>query len=654
MTADGCSNEQTAAARISVAHLIYVLIRFPAMLKRCDSALSPLIAGPILRATHTGGICLWLVSSRPIVMRLQLQDPESGQVIAHQLQHHTVQVGTRCFIHLLDVQARLPTDRLLTYNLLDAEGQSWLAPLPALLYPGQSLPVFMVQSTIRRLLHGSCRKPHYPGRDALLQADVQVEQSLSDPERRPALLMMSGDQIYADDVAGPMLVAIHQIITELGLFDEEWQGTEAGNLQALLQHPDCYYGRDRLLPAVEETVERLFFGGARKPVFTAIGAHNHLISLAEVIAMYLLVWSDTPWQWVDLQQGRSRIRAQWLERYDRECAEIEAFAEGLGRVRRLLAQTPVYMIFDDHDITDDWNLTRGWEEAAYGNPFSRRIIGNALIGYWLCQGWGNQPGLFQPLLEQVPVWFRQDGIHQHDQLVDALLAWQNWDYQLDTQPTLVVMDTRTHRWRSESSANKPSGLMDWETLCELQQKLIHQPAVILVSPAPIFGVKLIEVIQRLFTWIGKPLLVDAENWMAHPGSANVILNIFRHQHTPPQFIILSGDVHYSFAYDITLRFRRCSPQILQVTASGIKNEFPRTLLKWLDRINLMLYGSKSPLNFLTRRRDMKISRRQPDGRATRVLLNHCGIGDLQLADRIEDVQTIVHQSDGRTVVFEVE
>ncbi len=41
--------------------------------------------------------------------------------------------------------------------------------------------------------------------------------------------------------------------------------------------------------------------------------------------------------------------------------------------------------------------------------------------------------------------------------------------------------------------------------------------------------------------------------MAHPGSAHAILNIFRHRKTPHNFIILSGDVHYSFVYDVELR-----------------------------------------------------------------------------------------------------
>ncbi len=631
-----------------------------------DSISMPsVIAGPMLRHTHASGITLWLVTLQPVTPTALLwpldQHPNPSStsstkqaLIPVQQVHHQVPVGVRCFIHVLNVSAELPLDTPLGYDLLDEQGESLLAAIDGLRYPGQSHPVFMVKSTIQRLLHGSCRKPHYPSDDALLQADQQVENSLLNATSRPALLMLSGDQIYADDVAGPMLIAIHQVIAALGLFDEEWQGTDASNLTELLSHPDCYYGREDLLPDVDRHVGDAVFRAGRKPIFTADGAHNHLITLSEILAMYLLVWSDTPWQWVDIDAGRTRIPARHQPRYDQEAIAIDGFRKGLPNVRRVLAQTPTYMMFDDHDVTDDWNLTRGWEEAAYGNPFSRRIIGNALIGYWLCQGWGNQPENYQSLVDTLKTHFTGTALAEHDGLVKRVLEWRHWHYHLETQPKLVVLDTRTQRWRSENSANKPSGLMDWESLSELQQELINQPAVIMVSPAPVFGVKLIEVVQSVFTLMGKPLLVDAENWMAHPGSANVILNIFRHSKTPPQFIILSGDVHYSFAYDITLRFRRHSPRILQITASGLKNEFPHALLAWFDRINLMLYGSRSPLNFLTRRRDMKIQRRRPNGSRSRVLLNHSGIGDLVLADNIDDTEVRVWQSDGNVVRFDAE
>ena len=308
-----------------------------------------------------------------------------------------------------------------------------------------------------------------------------------------------------------------------------------------------------------------------------------------------------------------------------------AFVDGLPAVRRLLAQVPTLMIFDDHDITDDWNLTAAWEASAYGHPFSRRIIGNALVAYLICQGWGNDPDAFndQPLA-LLQAWSQQPTAEHQDQLIEHLFSFAQWHYSLPTTPKLVVLDTRTRRWRADTHLSQPSGLMSWEALTELQSELLNHDAVIIVSPTPVFGVKLIEVIQKIFTWGGKPLLVDAENWMAHKGTANVILNIFRHARTPGNYVVLSGDVHYSFMYDIKLRYRDAEPHIWQITSSGIKNEFPTRLLDVLDRLNRWLYAPQSPLNWFTRRRRLEITPHPPLSAAKgERLLNGAGVGYVQ-------------------------
>ncbi|MDU0353137.1 hypothetical protein RS130_03605 [Paraglaciecola aquimarina] len=219
-------------------------------------------------------------------------------------------------------------------------------------------------------------------------------------------------------------------------------------------------------------------------------------------------------------------------------------------------------------------------------------------------------------------------------------------------PKIVVLDTRTQRWRSESSLTKPSGLMDWEALCDVQQELIGQESIIMVSAAPVFGVKLIETIQRIFTFFGQALTVDAENWMAHKGTASVMLNIFRNRKTPPNFVILSGDVHYSFVYDISLRFRQNSPHITQITSSGIKNEFPEKLLNWFDTLNRVLYSKYSPLNWFTQRRNMRIQHRKPEGHKVRTLLNSAGIGVLEIDKKCEQVCAKQLCASGEEITFE--
>lgn len=602
--------------------------------------LPSILVGPILRHISHRQLVLWLVCSHTCALQVNCYQADAVLASAKFPADHAglVALGGQAFLHLLVIKLPedLPENTWLSYDigLEQDDSFNWLATTaPQILYTGENRPRFAFKPKIRQILHGSCRKPHYRGGDALLVIDQKLAEArqLEAPSEQPSLLIMTGDQVYNDDVAGPMLHAIHTVIAKLGLYEESLDQTELQHSRTLHGNRKNYYRRLELLPSSPGGRGlRKILRGASKPIFTSANADNHLATLAEILSMYLLVWSPSLWSLVDLND-LSGLEGEALERYQTQLPAIQAFAQGLDKVQRVLASIPTYMIFDDHDITDDWNLSRDWEESAYGHPLSRRILGNALIAYLLCQAWGNAPDRFpEPLIKNVQALFRTGKGALHDLLIDQLLKMEGWHYSLATQPKIVVLDTRTQRWRSETRATDPSGLMDWEMLSDLQQELIHEQAVILVSPAPIFGVKLIEVVQRIFTWFGGSLMVDAENWMAHPGSANVILNIFRHRRTPHNFTILSGDVHYSFVYDVRLRHHEQTPHIWQITASGIKNAFPEKLLQHFDKLNRWLFASYSPLNWFTRRRHMRIQQRRPSEHLDRYrhqrLYNGSGIG----------------------------
>ena len=596
---------------------------------------------------------IWVVTSNADSPTLNLSANEV--VVSGNCQRETIRVGKYAFIHLLSFTSSEPFEDTarIGYSLSfsdDAQQASWENEQRGLLYDGQPSLCFHYTETPETILHGSCRKPHFHSDDALAQVDVLHKNAFKKQNDFPDLLLMTGDQIYADDVAGPMLKAIHSVIDRLGLYHEALEGAVVTNTNELATHEHGYYEREQLLPqiATNTVLSSIFFGAKKKPVFTSVNAQNHLIGSAEIIAMYLLVWSDT--LWADINIDKDGIPPKYHAIFDKEHEALNGFVKQLPQVRRALAHIPTYMIFDDHDVTDDWNLTRGWEQEVYGNPLSKRMIGNALIGYLLCQGWGNAPKKVAPLIAKVQESMGESGLNSHDEIIDDLLAFDQWHYRLDTTPPIEVLDTRTQRWRSESNMNKPSGLMDWEALCDFQHSIIGKESVIVVSAAPIYGVKVIEAIQKVFTFFGKALTVDAENWMAHKGTANVILNIFRHYKTPPDFIILSGDVHYSFVYDVRLRFRRNSPHITQFTCSGLKNAFPDGLIKWLDRLNRVLYRSKSPLNLFTRRRNMSVKAREPS-LGYGELFNGCAIGVLKISQKNTDVQCKALLSNGKEVEF---
>lgn len=656
------------------------------------------LAGPILRRATPERFVVWMAVREPARVQIVLESTD-GVDRAFELTPgesnccRCLTAGSHLHYLLIDLtlELPLPLDSWIRYRIclqpLQRPVDDWqdcvLDPSDWY-YPGQKSLGFQLPARVGSLLHGSCRKPHHPGGDGLVAADQLLSRCLaasqpivgaephtpatesmasdSTAEKPtlcvwPSALVLSGDQIYADEVAGPMLHAIHQVIALLGIPDEplaggEWVRVDSAN--ALYQHPAGFYRRETLLPRHKRNTDliELLFGGVEKPVFTTASAHNHLITLGEVLGMYLLVWSPELWRFVDFHPP-AILDTKDRNLYRSECVAIEEFVATLPAVRRLFAHLPVAMIFDDHDITDDWNLSREWEETAYGHPFSKRVIGNALIGYLLHQAWGNHPEAFSTqLLEQLQQSLQTPGEEAHNDCIDQLLRFDHWHYHWPTSPPLVVLDSRTHRWRSENAARHPSGLMDWESLTELQQTLLGLPAVLLVSPTPIFGVKLIENIQQIFTWFGFQLMVDAENWMAHPGSAEAMLNIFRHPKTPQNFVVLSGDVHYSFVYDVELRGTDHGPDIWQICSSALRNEFPPRLLDLLDRANRWLYAPRSPLNWFTRRRRMRIIPRKPEGTPHgRRLLNGCGVGLVEIDHQGVPWRISKLLADGRTVYF---
>ena len=731
-----------------------------------DQNLSLVLAGPLLRRIEARRLVLWLATSQVARLRLELRSGEDW-IASHEIDPGTpacrhLAAGQHLHYLLVDVRltVSLPMGRWIDYRLLLAPlvtggeqvaASGWAAAdwhdasrwAPDLCYPGRTSPGFVFLPRVATLLHGSCRKPHYPSGDGLAAADdllaalvvaggrdgaavpgdqgatAEGKPSAGDcregvghspghaspchslpayphetalhaadnerpsgdlpaqernldtlmagnpgtrglaasPPSWPSALLLTGDQIYADDVGGPLLRAIHQLIPRLGLPNEMLAGGELqglGDAAALYRHPAGYYRRESLLPRHKHSyaLREVLFGGVEKPIFTTDSAHNHLITLGEILAMYLLVWSPAPWVGLDLDPPPGLDLAARAQ-YATERQAIAAFVADLPRVRRLLAHLPVAMIFDDHDITDDWNLSREWEEIAYGHPLSRRVIGNALLGYLLNQAWGNAPEAYpDELLALAGQALAAPGSEAHETCIARLLKFEQWQYTWPTTPPLVVIDSRTRRWRAETAARQPSGLLDWEGLTDLQQLLRGQPAALLVSPAPIFGVKLIEALQRLVTWFGHPLMVDAENWMAHPGAAHAILNIFRHPKTPRHFVVLSGDVHYSFVYDVELRGRVRGPDIWQICASGLRNEFPHRLLAVLDHGNRWLYSPRSPLNWFTRRRHMRVIPRKPEGTPHgRRLLNGSGIGVVELDAEGVPWRIRILLASGRWVLF---
>ena len=561
-----------------------------------------LLTGPMIRRAEPSAVTVFIVTSTPDTVSFQSDTfgdvEQTGKVIA---------LGEHCYCQYVFVTPlgndTFPVDTHIAYTLWQNNEALDLSPY---YLTGQSTNQFVIPKQLSQVLHGSCRNPHHPSQDALVSASVDLATKRSQQQDEPSVLIMSGDQVYADDVAGPMLQAIECLIAELKLFREPCL------IDALSEGVGkTLYQRHLVLPKTPwQHRSKLEIGyWLRRDLehFTSLKSHNHLVHIEEFFALYLLTYSAACWRIVKPETLQFEAPQPALQKqYNSEKANLIEFAKGLEQVEQLLANMSHITMFDDHDVTDDWNLTAAWEQAVYSDAASKRMISNGLISYLVFQGVGNDGGQDSLALLHALDTVLQNNFEALSAFDNRILGFDKWHYTLNTEPKIIALDTRTHRWRNEHDFNEPSGLLDWEQLVQLENAMLGLEEVIIVSPAPVFGVKSIEAIQAIFNLCGQPLLVDVENWMAHEGAARKLMQIFKRADTPIETLILSGDVHYSFCFSVQSRFCDRDNRIWQLTASGIKNEFPKSLLDKLDKLDSFLYHPSSPLNLFTKRWQMKV------------------------------------------------
>lgn len=566
-----------------------------------DQLLTELLCGPFVRLTDNQQVTVWFVTSSKNPYKLSTQ-PE--QVIASQTTE-MVKIGDKCFVYQIHAKFKQQLSEPISFDYFLQKTLADKVHILDLTNHGikpETLPRIDIGSRLNNVIQGSCRKPHHPSTDAL---SVLYDKISTEEFEKPDYLVMSGDQIYADDVSGPMLVAIQALSKKLGLYTATHELGAVSKQQLNWKH--SLFRRSQLMPKKEQQslLQRWWHG---PDIISSRYHDNHLIGLDEFFACYLLSWSHVCWKliWDEVKGALKDIHSEHKAEYEREITIMADFVEQLPKFEKLLANIPTIMIFDDHDVTDDWNLTVDWEEHVYGNTVTRHMIRDALLSYSIFQGWGNTPKTINHLMSDIRVLAKKKDFAS-DELTETIFNYNLWHYEVETTPKIVVLDTRTHRWRSESSPKNPSGLMDFERLEQFERELFKpQSSVLVVSAAPIFGVKSIEVVQKLAEMIGKELLVDVENWMAHQGSAKKLMNMLRDDLAPDEVIVLSGDVHYSFCFSAQRRFSSDTDKIWQLTCSGFKNEFPQGLINFFDNIDRFLYSKHSPLNIFTKRRKLAI------------------------------------------------
>ena len=190
------------------------------------------LAGPLLRQVTPKSVTVWVAVRKPGSVSLTVVDASGHQMMSDS--RHTVTLGTN--LHIVAVTAKTPAPVLtegvvyrydMTFNFDGLPSESLEVATAnaklAHLSVGKPGPTFCLPPqdiNQLRLICGSCRIPHGNGKDAFPIADDLIGPAAGNPAMRPHQLLLTGDQIYADDVAPIMLMMLSDAAHVLLGWDE--------------------------------------------------------------------------------------------------------------------------------------------------------------------------------------------------------------------------------------------------------------------------------------------------------------------------------------------------------------------------------------------------------------------------------------------------
>jgi hypothetical protein len=478
-----------------------------------------LILGPILRYVDATSATVWVETDAPSEVEILGQRSRTFHVDGH---HYAIVV----------IRSLAPGSATPYEVRLDGE-RRW--PPGDSTFPASRIQTLPEDGPIR-ILWGSCRvtapqQPPYTldqeqdergvGVDALDAAARRL--ATQAPDTWPQLLLLIGDQVYADEVS-PMTKALIR---------------------------------------------------ARRDAEAEPG-DDEVLDFEEYTMLYREAWSQPVTRW-------------------------------------LLSTIPSAMIFDDHDVHDDWNTSAAWIEDMRRTDWWGKRITAALTSYWIYQHLGN---LTPDQVERDPLYLQAVGaddaarvLNEFATAADREGGGRLWSFSRMLGSTrLVVIDAREGRVLNDGRRE----MIDDDEWSWLERQLTgDHDHVLVASTLPIL---LAPTLHYLEAWneavcagawgpwaatLSERLrrAADLEHWAAFQESFGRMISLLtdvaagRRGRAPASIVMLGGDVHQ--AYLETVAFRRSegvSSAVYQAVCSPFRNQLgkrERHALRLARRSRLM-------------------------------------------------------------------
>ncbi|MPQ97282.1 alkaline phosphatase family protein [Modestobacter sp. I12A-02628] len=299
----------------------------------------------------------------------------------------------------------------------------------------------------------------------------------------------------------------------------------------------------------------------------------------------------------DLSQPPGEQAADF-EEYSRLYAE----SWGDPEVRWLLSTLPSSMIFDDHEMIDDWNTSAAWRAQVTPETWWDERISGGLVSYWVYQHLGN---LSPAELADSPVWQKMQGQADAEPMLREMAISADgdpeairWSYVRHWGPArLVMVDSRAGRVLDEQRRQiLDDREFDWvesELSGAVRDGVEH---LLIGTSLPWLLPHAVHDIERWNETLnkrhhGRPLgrlaeklrqAADLEHWAAfghsfeRMGAALVSLARGERGRAPATALLLSGDVHHAYAAEL-VRPGGLSTRVHQLTVSPLHNQAPHAI-----------------------------------------------------------------------------
>jgi PhoD-like phosphatase len=458
------------------------------------------VLGPLLRHVGAGHATVWVEADAPCEVEVLGSTDRTFEVEGHHF----------ALVHVTG----LPDSGATPYDVL-LDGERVWPPAEDWPWPASCIRTISDDHGLR-ISFGSCRcaYPNEPpwtltkdeapeGREHDALRALALRMRDQDPDAWPDLLLLLGDQVYADEIA----------------------------------------------PAIERFVT------ARRDV--SIPPGRQVADFQEYCCLYRDAWSEPSVRW-------------------------------------LLSTVPSAMVFDDHDVIDDWNSSRDWVRDIRANGWwDERIVGG-FMSYWCYQHLGNLSPEDREDDETYRAVRAAEGdagpiVREFAFCADRDVAGARWSYRRDIGRTrLVMMDTRAGR---VLDPGRRSMVDDDEWACIERWTHGDFDHLLLGMSLPAFlgrGMHFLEAWNeavcdgawgRLAARAGEKLRrgLDLEHWAAFGDSLRALERLVdavasgAHGRAPGSVVLLSGDVHHAYVARARFADGGARAPVYQAVCSPLRN-----------------------------------------------------------------------------------